>query len=70
MEKKDRSHLGRTSGGEEMGAIMGRGGNLKVKIGKKEYLQRQKRRIRRGELIKLREGKDGTKSTSTHSLSI
>lgn len=41
MKKKDRSHLGRTSGGEDMGAMMGKGkGNLRVKIGKKEYLQR------------------------------
>lgn len=49
---------------------------MRVKVGKKEYLQNQKggnKRRRsggRGELKKLREGRDGTKSTSIHSVSI
>lgn len=47
---------------------------MRVKVGKKEYLQNQKgenkrrRSAGRGELKKLREGRDGTKSTPIHSV--
>ena len=42
MEKEGRSHFGSTSRGGDMGNMMGKRDNLRVKIGKKDYLQRQK----------------------------